>query len=108
MEDTRRVLLPLALGAAGAVVSLYALGVFVALRGAAHATPTGGSGHPSRRRTGAPPAGGAAPRSTTSSGVGAPGGGGAVYETAKALDEYLLFHFAEVRVVRQHCLSPLL
>lgn len=60
--------------------------------------------HDSRKR-----AGGSAtpmpPRSTTASGV-APGGGPAIYESSKAVDEYLLFHYAEPNVLMPYAFGP--
>lgn len=93
------------LGAATVVLvtgTLYLVGA--AAGSMAVSTPQGASlthdvraGRKRQGTVGAPgaPASGA-PKSTTSTGVGAPGSGSAVYETNKAVDEYLLFHYAPV------------
>jgi len=112
MEDVRKVLVPVAIGVAAAVTTLYGVGVFTILaattsggpsaappprppppRGSAAAEAAG------RKRAGAGLPGDAV-RSTTSSGVGEPGGGSSVYESSKAVDEYLLFHYGKARTRR--------
>jgi len=110
MEDVRKILVPAAIGVAAAVTTLYGVGVFTVLaattgggsagaqaprppppRGSAAAEAAG------RKRAGTGLPGDAPVRSTTSSGVGEPGGGAAVYESSKAVDEYLLFHYGKAR-----------
>ena len=94
------------IGAAAVVMVTGTLYLVGAAAGAmAVSTPQGASlthdvrgGRKRQGTVGAPaPAASSAPKSTTSTGVGAPGSGAAVYETSKAVDEYLLFHYAPVR-----------
>lgn len=111
MEDVRKILVPAAIGVAAAVTTLYGVGVFTILaattsggpssaapprppppRGSAAAEAAGRK----RAGTGLPGDSASGVRSTTSSGVGEPGGGAAVYESSKAVDEYLLFHYGKV------------
>ena len=110
MEDVRKLLVPAAIGVAAAVTTLYGVGVFTVLAATTGGGPSSGAQAPrpppprgsaaaeaagrKRAGTGLP---GDAVRSTTSSGVGEPGGGAAVYESSKAVDEYLLFHYGKVR-----------
>lgn len=119
MEDARRALVPLACGAAGCLLSLYALGAYAAFRSTAdaRAPPAPGSAPRPRRRAphhppgsaprpGAAAAGGGAPRSTAASGTGAPGPGASVYESARAVDEYLLMHYGPPGLVMPHEFGP--
>ena len=86
-DTARYIALGVLTGAATFVGGLYAVGVLASTSAVLDAAS---AGKPGRRRVG-----GGDIRSTTASGV-APGGGAAVYESSKAVDEYLLFHFGEV------------
>jgi len=96
---------------AAAATGLYVVGALAGV--SASLTPQGASlgedAKAGRRRSGARPgeSSDAAIKSTTSSGVGAPGSGPANYESSKAVDEYLLFHFAPVRAGRAPCAARL-
>ena len=97
-EWARQAAVTAAVGVVAATGAIYMLG---ALAGSAVTfAPQGAAGlADARSRAGrAESSGEKEPaRSTTSSGVGAAGSGAAIYESTKAVDEYLLFHFAPVR-----------
>lgn len=99
--EARHLVLGVATGAAAVCGSLYLLGAWAGMAAAGATSSPAGAAH--RRRTGGAAA--AAPRSTTSSGI-VKGGGSAVYESAKAVDEYLLFHFAEASLLMPYEFGP--
>lgn len=95
-QGMRDLALGVCTGCAVVVGGLYVLGAWA---GTATTLP-----HDQRRRAGG--TGTPMPvRSTTASGV-APGGGSAVYESTKAVDEYLLFHFADPSTLMPYAFGP--